>query len=54
MSEWYDSQKKPKVDFLKFLQECLDKANIRCEELTEKEKENRDKLSGIFDKLRCG
>jgi hypothetical protein len=38
MSEWYDSQKEAKVAFLKFLQEHFDKENIRCKELTEKEK----------------
>ena len=29
MSEWYDSQKKPIVDFRKLLQERLDKVNPR-------------------------
>ena len=29
MSEWYNSQKKPIVDFQKLLQERIDKANPR-------------------------
>ena len=39
MSEWHDSQKKPSGDFLKLLQERLDKTNPRHTELTAEEKE---------------
>jgi len=30
MSEWLDNQKQPSSNFLKLLQERLDKANPRC------------------------
>ena len=53
MSEWYDSQKKPSVDFLKLLQERIDKANPR-RKLTAEETKRLNKLEGIADKLRSG
>ena len=51
MSEWCDSQKKPIVDFRKFLQERLDKTNPR-RTLTAEEERRLSKLEAIADKLK--
>ena len=53
MSEWYDSQKKPSGDFLKLLQERIDKAHPRRKPTAEETK-RLNKLEGIADKLRSG
>ena len=53
MSEWYNSQKKPIVDFRKLLQERLDKANPR-RKLAKDETTKLAKLEGIVEKLKRG
>ena len=53
MSEWYNSQKKPIVDFRKLLQERLDKANPR-RKLAKDETTKLAKLEGIAEKLKRG
>ena len=47
MSEWYDSQEKPKGDFRKLLQERIEKANLRRAELTKDEETRLGKLVEI-------
>jgi len=54
MSEWYGSQKKPSGDFRNLLQERLDKANPRREELTKEETTKLVKLEAIAAKLKRG
>ena len=51
MSEWYDSQKKPIVNYRKLLQERLDKVNP-CRKLVKDEKTKLAKLEGIVEELR--
>ena len=53
MSKWYNSQKKPIVDFRKLLQERLDKVNPR-RKLAKDETTKRAKLEGISEKLTRG
>jgi hypothetical protein len=53
MSEWYNSQKKPSIDFRKLLQERLDKINPR-RKLTKDEATKLAKLEGIAEKLKRG
>ena len=53
MSEWYDSQKMPSVDFRKSLQERLNKANPRLT-LTAEEKKRLAKLETIVERLKRG
>ena len=53
MSEWYNSQKKPIVDFRKLLQERLDKVNPR-RKLAKDETTKLAKLEGIAEKLKRG
>ena len=53
MSEWNDSQKKPSSNFLKLLQERLEKTNPR-HNLTVEETKRLNKLEAIADKLRRG
>ena len=53
MSEWYNSQKKPIVDFRKLLQERLDKVNPR-RKLVKNETTKLAKLEGIEEKLKRG
>ena len=53
MSEWYNSQKKPIVDFQKLLQERIDKANPR-RKLAKDETTKLAKLEGIAEKLKRG
>ena len=53
MSEWYNSQKKPIVDFQKLLQERIDKANPR-RKLANDETTKLAKLEGIVEKLKRG
>ena len=53
MSEWYDSQKKPIVDFRKLLQERLDKVNPR-RKLAKDETTTLAKLEDITAKLKRG
>ena len=53
MSEWYDSQKKPSVNFRKLLQERIDKANPR-RNLSAEEAKRLAKLESIAEKLRRG
>ena len=47
MSEWYDSQEKPKGDRRKLLQERIEKANLRRAELTKDEETRLGKLVEI-------
>ena len=54
MSKWYDSQKKPKGDFRKLLQERIEKANSRRVELTKDEKRSLVKLEYIATRLKRG
>ena len=54
MNEQCNSQKKPRSDFRKLLQERLDKANLRRTELTKGEQQKLDKFNGILDASRCG
>jgi hypothetical protein len=53
MSEWQDMQKKPIVDFRKFLQERLDKT-IPRRKLAKDETTKLAKLEGIAEKLKRG
>ena len=53
MSERYNSQKKPIVDFRKLLQERIEKANLR-RKLTTEEARRLAKLETIADKLKRG
>ena len=53
MSEWYNSQKTPIVDFRKLLQERLDKVNPR-RKLAKGEATKLAKLEGIAEKLKRG
>ena len=53
MSEWYDSQKKPKGDVRKLLQERLNKANP-CRTLTAEEQKRLSKLEAMAAKLKRG
>ncbi len=53
MSEWYDSQKKPIVDFRKLLQERIDRANPR-RALTAEEQKRLSNLEAIADRLKRG
>ena len=54
MSMWYDSQKKPKGDFRKLLQECIEKANICRTELTKDEEKRQEKLEDVDARLKRG
>ena len=53
MSEWYNSQQKPIVDFQKLLQERIDKANPR-RKLAKDETTKLAKLESIAEKLKRG
>ena len=53
MSEWYDSQKKPRGDFRKLLQERIDNANPRRTELTKDEERRLGKLGDTATRLKC-
>ena len=53
MSQWYNSQKKPIIDFGKLLQERLDKNNPR-RKLAKDETTKLAKLEGIAEKLTRG
>jgi hypothetical protein len=53
MNEWYDSQKKPIVDFRKLLQERIDKGNPR-RKLVKDETTKLAKLEAISEKLKRG
>ena len=53
MSEWFDSQKRPRNDFRKLLQERIEKANPR-RELTTEETKRLNKLEAIANKLKRG
>ena len=53
MSEWFDNQKKPSGDFLKLLEERINKANSR-RKLTAEETKRLAKLETIADKLKRG
>jgi hypothetical protein len=53
LSEWYDSQKKPKGDVCKLLQERLNKANPR-RTLTAEEQKRLSKLEAMAAKLKRG
>ena len=53
MSEWLDNQKQSSSDFLKLLQERIEKANPR-RKLTKEETKRLSKLEGIADKLKRG
>ena len=53
MREWNDSQKKPSSNFLKLLQERLEKTNPR-RTLTAEESKHLSKLEAIADKLKRG
>ena len=53
MSGWQDMQKKPIVDFRKFLQECFDKTSPR-RQLAKDETTKLAKLEGIAEKLKRG
>ena len=50
MSEWYDSQKKPIVDFRKLRQERLDKVNP-CRKLAKDETTKLAKIEGFMVEL---
>lgn len=52
MSAWYHSQKKPKGDFRRMLQERIEKANPRRTELTNDEKRRLRKLDDIAIRLK--
>ena len=54
MSEWYNSQKKPKCNFRKLLHERINANLTNRENLTTEEKRRLDKLNGILDTLRDG
>jgi len=51
MSEWYDSQQKPRSNIRKLLQERLEKANPRREKSAEETK-RLAKLEEIAEKLK--
>jgi hypothetical protein len=53
MSEWYDSQNKPSVNFRNLLQERIDRTNQR-HTLTDEEQRRSSKLEAIADKLKRG
>ena len=53
MSEWFDSQKKPKSNFRELLQERIEKSNPR-RKLTTEETKRLAKLEAIAEKLRRG
>ena len=53
MSEWYNSQKKPIVDFRKLLQVRLEKTNPRRTLIAEEQK-RLAKLEGIVERLKRG
>jgi hypothetical protein len=53
MSEWYDSQKKPKSNFRKLPQERIEKANPR-RQLTSEETKRLTRLEAIAAKLKRG
>ena len=53
MSEWYNSQQKPILDFQKLLQERIDKANPR-RKLAKDETTKLAKLESIAEKLKRG
>ena len=53
MSEWCDNQKQPSSNFLKLLQERLDKANPR-HKLTAEEAKRLAKLEGMVERLTRG
>jgi hypothetical protein len=53
MSEWYDSQKKPRSNFRQLLQQHIEKTNPR-RELTADEAKRLARLEAIADKLRRG
>ena len=53
MSEWFDSQKRPRNDFRKLLKERIEKANPR-RELTTEETKRLNKLEAIAEKLKRG
>jgi hypothetical protein len=53
MSEWQDMQKKPIVDFRKFLHERFDKTSP-SRKLAKDETTNLAKLEGIAEKLKRG
>jgi hypothetical protein len=53
MSEWHDSQKKPRSDFRKLLQERLDKTNLH-RNLSAEESKRLSKLEAIVSKLKRG
>jgi len=53
VSEWYDNQKKPNINFRKLLKERIAKANPRRKLSAEKTK-RLAKLEAIADKLKRG
>ena len=53
MSEWYNNQKTPIVDFRKSLQERLDKTNPR-RKLAKDETTKLAKLEGMVERLKRG
>ena len=53
MSEWFDSQMKPRGNFRKLLLERFEKANPR-RQLTAQEAKQLRKLEGIAHKLKRG
>ena len=53
ISEWYNSQKKPIVDFRKLLQVRLEKTNPRRTLIAEEQK-RLAKLEGIVERLKRG
>mgnify|MGYP000873073398 CR=1 FL=1 len=53
MSEWFENQKKPNVNFRKLLRERMEKENPR-RKLTAEEVKRLNKLEAIADKLKRG
>ena len=53
MSEWFENQKKPNVNFRKLLRERMKKENPR-RKLTAEEVKRLKKLEAIADKLKRG
>lgn len=53
MSDWHDSQKQSSGNFRKFLQERVDKANLRLR-LSAEEAKRLNKVKDVADKLRSG
>ena len=53
MSEWCDKQTKPNGNFIRFLQERIDKANPR-RKLTSEEAKRLTKLEAIAERLKRG